>query len=162
MSLLLLLVTRDVDVTDSQSAYLSGIEWQYLYPDADIAVDGWLNETSGSTLYPSLDDEEVNDADYVWHQGVEVNDYFEVRLSDLTNSVGEGPISIEWRAEALVGGVTLTLKLELREGETVIASDEQTLSTSFMDYVYVLTQEQINNIGNWNSVTIRVTVTEAS
>src|SRR4030042_1597487 len=68
--------------SDSQPIYLRGVIWEYTYPDQDLSSLGiWTTETSGSPLYPSIDEHDVPiDSDYAWIDGPQVGDYFEVDL----------------------------------------------------------------------------------
>jgi hypothetical protein len=150
-----------INVTDSQSAYLDGMG-ERLTPDGDIGqVGGWKREDdSTSNLYQSIDEYPgANDADYVWRDNASTNDYFEVSLSNPSYQIiGEGDVKVFWRIKRRAGTGTLTLKMELREGGTVRASDSKVLTDTDTTYVYKLTSGEKSSITDWTNLRLRFTV----
>ena len=142
----------------SKSCYIFAVG-EDLVPDSDIANQtGWQNEASGSTLYASLADS--SDSTYVWKQPAAANDYFEVSLSNLQyGALSTAGHLIIWRVENL-SGQTVVVKIELRKGtSTVIASDQQTLTGSVIEYIKKLTQSEVNNIGgDYSDLRLRCSV----
>ena len=153
--------TAENEATDSQPAYLVGADYQYQYPDEDIGkVGGWKNELGGSTLYMSLDEtDSPDDNDYVWSDIVQVDDYFEISLAAAEYIIAEGSVTIQWRGKMIAGG-GCTLKVELREGETVRASSQQVFGDAYETYSYTLTEEERDSIVSWGSLSLRFTVME--
>jgi hypothetical protein len=137
-------------------AYLTSTD-QKLVPDSDIVVGSWKNEASGSVLYPSLAD--VNVGTYAWYNHANVGDYFEVGLSNPSSTPGTGGHTIVWQAYRKAGTMSMTVKCELRQDTTVIASDEQTITASVATYYKSLTAGEIANITDYNNLRIRITVT---
>jgi hypothetical protein len=139
-----------------KSVYIEGTA-QILLPDSDITVGSWKNESSGSVLYPSLEDN--SDSTYAWYNHAVVNDYFEVSLDNPPSTPSATAHTILWRAYKKAGIQTVTLKCELRQGaSTVIASDTQTMTTSVVEFHKALTSGEISNISNYNDLRIRVTI----
>jgi hypothetical protein len=147
--------------SDSISAYLDGLG-EILYPDSDISQSGsWKREDAVTTnLYVSIDEQPgPNDADYVWHDDASVSDYFEVALSDPQYiQIDPGPVKVFWRARRRAGTQTMTIKMELREGVTVRASDSQTITDDDTTYVYELTSGEKSSISDWDNLRLRFTV----
>ena len=147
-------------VTSNQSAYILGVAAQKIYADGDSGVSGnWKNELGGATLYTSIDEASPNDSDYAIHDNANINDYFEVTLQNPASAVGTGNIIVRWRAANTVAGEVATLKMEVREGANVRASDEQVLTDTITTYEYALTSSERASVTSWDAVTIRFTVT---
>lgn len=142
------------DVVSSSHAYLSGIQYQYIYPDLDLTNStGWQNELGGSSLYPSIDEHDTpNDSDYVSHPAVSAGNYFEVRLENLGYELADGPVTIHWRAST---AGSCTLKMELYEGATLRASDQQVLTGTATTFSYVLTAGEKSSITDWDNLSVR-------
>lgn len=150
-------------ISNNQPIYLKGIG-DKLLPDSDISQSGnWKNELDGTSLYPSLDEQPIPDYDdYVWHEDVYGNEYFEVGLSNPSGTPGSGDVKIHWSARRRVGTRSVKVKVELRESTTVIASQEQTLSDIDTTYFYTLTSGEKSSINNWNDLRLRFIVTEVT
>ena len=142
-------------ITSEQSAYLTGTG-QYLLPVSDITIGGWINEASGSILYPSLAD--GSDATYAWYQEATVNAYFEVKI-DIPGNVPAGEHYFRWRAYRKAGALTVTLKCEIRQGAAVIADNSQVLTDDIAEYTRFLTAEEIAAITDYTDLRARVIIT---
>jgi hypothetical protein len=149
------------EVQDSQPIYTKGVLWEYTYPDQDMTSQGgWMTETSGSPLYPSIDEHDAPvDSDYAWIDGPQVGDYFEVDLegSEFEEDLN-GDVTIFWRAKNLGQGASLSMKMELREGASVRASDTQTLTGVATTFARILTQVEKDSITDWNNLSVRFTI----
>lgn len=133
-----------------------------LLPDEDVFVGDWVNETSGSSLAPSISELAPNDDTYVHQSGAEVGDYFEVGLYDTSDDEKAitDSIQIEWRAWNDDAGSTVKMKMQLWEGSNLIAEDERTLSLTPTTYIYTLTQQEYDKIRDDEDLVMRFIVTE--
>ena len=140
------------------SAYLEGDVAQDLVPDGDISGGSWKNEAEGSTLWPSIDEWPAVDADYAYYDGATGSESFEVSLSNPTfDTDREGPHQIWWRTGQLQGSATITMKVELVQTTTVIASQQKVLNSN-TTYSYVLSQGEVDNITDYDDLRLRFTV----
>ena len=152
-------VYGSVNTTDNTSAFVAGDVYEELVPDGDVAVNSWKNEVEGSTLWSSIDEEPYDDDDYVYFDGAGGSEYFEVSLSDPTHdSDGTGIYTIYWRSGKIQGDATIVMKVELRQGAVLIASDEETITGSFVSYEYQLTQGEIDSITDFDDLRLRFIV----
>ena len=147
-------------LADSQPAYMLAIgEW--LIPDGTVTQSGsWKRQDEVTTqLHLSLDETDPNDTDYVYHADVTGNEYFEVTLSDPSwASVGDGDVTIYWRGERLEGTNSTDIRCELRQGNTVIASDTQTFTDDPTTRSFTLTAPEKANITDWTNLRLRFVV----
>lgn len=152
-------------LSESTPAYIYGAG-EIIYPDGDISQSGsWKREDeSTSNLYVSIDEQPgYNDSDYVYHGSPIATDYFEVTLSDPQYiSVTAGEVRVFWRASRISGTATTTIKVELRENTTVIASDTQTVTDSYQTFDFTLTQGERDNITDWTDLRLRFIVESIS
>lgn len=145
----------------SKPAYLLG-QGALQMPSADVAVNSWVNETSGTTLYPSINEVNFDDSNFVTEANVQVNDYFEVSVADLgVGYVATGDQYIEIRGWSVIGSITL--QLALRRGGANLVTRSQTFPGDATSYSFQLTPQEIDLIGDdYNSMSIRITVTGIS
>jgi hypothetical protein len=139
----------------SKSAYLNGTG-QILTPSSDITVDGWVDEEISTTLYPSLADS--SNTTYVWHHGANLGEYFEVALSDPSGSVPDGPMVLWWTAYRK-NDQPCSVKCELRQGSTIIATDTRVLIENIESFYKTLTSGERASITDFTDLRIRVVVT---
>ncbi len=144
--------------TGVKSGFVSGSGFSFV-PSSDISAGVWKNEANGDSLYPSISD--LSDSTYVYiPSGSIEGDYFEVELSNPTGTVS-GIHIMAWKAYKKAGSQTTTLKCELRQDSTVIASDTQIISDgSAQEFNKQLTASEITNITNYNNLRIRVTIVD--
>lgn len=145
---------------DNKSAYLEGIG-ERLHPDGDISQsDNWKRDTGSSVdLYLSIDEFPRDDADYVWYDNAAVGKYFEVSLENPTwSSIGAGDVKIVWCTKRRAGTQTMTLKVELREGVTVRASQIEELTDTDAVHIYTLSGGEKSSISDWDDLRLRFTV----
>ncbi len=148
-------------VRGTKPCYMLGVG-EDLIPDGDIGTQGvWKNEAGGSTLAPSLADS--SDATYVYGESPrQAGDYFEVSLSNPQYSLYPTAAHlIIWRTKNN-SVQTLVVKLEIKQDTTVIATDQQTLTGSILEFVKKLTQAEVNQISNYNNLRARYTVVSVS
>ena len=139
----------------SQSVYMNSAG-QILVPSADISNDDWKNESDGAILYPSIADD--YDYTYVWKQDVQVNDAFEVSLSDPFGIVGSGDHYLIWKIINIGIEGIVTLKCEIYDGLTLVKSDTRTIETFPIEYIIKLTSGEVANISDYYNLTAKVTV----
>ena len=142
----------------------AGLSVEYLsgalqLPQSDAAVNEWENELGGAILYTSITGAVVTDGTYVTKDTPQVGDYFEVNLADLgPELVGTGEHTLEFRGWA-TAGQTFSVKAELCKGAQVIASNEQVLTTSAANYIYTLTDQEIDAIiDDYDLLKVRITI----
>jgi len=63
-----------------------------------------------------------------------------------------------WRIRRRAGGDTITLKVELRQGAAVIASDSHVLTNTDTTYRYTLTSGEKSGITDWTDLRLRFVV----
>lgn len=146
--------------SDNTSAFLEGYG-ERLHPDGDVSKTGlWKRDDNSTTnLYLAIDEYPYNDSDYVWYDNTVEGRYFEVSLENPDNpTIGSGDVIIYWRARRRAGTETATIKVELREGATIRASDSQTITDSDTEYSYTLTSGEKASITNWNDLRLRFIV----
>lgn len=152
------------NVTGSQHVYLDGYG-ERLSPSSDISQsDNWQREdTSTSNLYVSIDEFPENDTDYVWYDDAPIGKYFEVALSDPTGDiVPAGTVQIVWRTYRKAGTQSLTIRVELRQGTTVIASQSKLLTDAIVTHVYTLSSGEKSSITDWTDLRLRFVVEDLS
>lgn len=170
--------SSDIDVTDvsdtqpayvagkdtslgSQSAYTEGMLTEILLPDGDISQSGdWKNQSEGSILYTSLDEQPGSDSDYVYYDSGAYGEWFEVSLDNPSGTPGTGPVRIVWRIGDLTATGLTQFTIELRQGNTVIATITQDVPNTATDFSYVLSSGEVAAISDWNDLRIRITISE--
>jgi len=155
-------IKGSANTLEKNSAYIKGYG-QIITPDGDIgssSAGSWLDQDNGTALYAALKETLPDDATYVYLSGeVAVNDYFEVSLEDPDpDEPGAGNIVVYWRGRDQNNAGTLQIKVELRQGSTVIASDTQTMTAVATTYSFTLTAEQRNLISDWSDLRLRFTI----
>lgn len=146
------------DVSSSLAAFTAGQTQYALRPDGDIVDGVWKDQASGSDLYAAMDEPSWIDTDYVWDEHAQAGDSFEVSLSDPGFTPDTGAHIVRWRAARIANTETVTVKCELVQGTTVIASDQQVLTGSFQTFEYSLSAPEIANITNYNDLRLRFTI----
>ena len=144
-------------LSSSISAYMT-VAGEILAPDSDIDHGNWVNELDGTTLYPSIADND--NQTYVWIDGGIVSDAFEVGLSDPSGNVPAGKHVIHWVIENINAGSTPTVKVQLYQGTTLIAerSEQFLYANGEIEVFYELTSEEIILITNYTALKFKVTI----
>lgn len=162
-----------IDVSDSAPAYLrGGMEtstskpaWilgigNLLIPDGAIGHTGtWKNELESETnIWTSIDESIASDADYIYDTNPTDDNYYEFSLSNPPGVPGDGDVVVLWRGKDTSGLGQVQAKIELRQGtSTVIASQQQTLTSTPQTFYFQLTPAERANITDWPDLRIRIT-----
>ena len=133
---------------------------QYGRPDSDIVVNGWL-PSSGSLLYPMLDEAVPADTDYIQRR-TSSNDTCTIGLSNVTDPETGSGHTVRIRARRDNGTIDYTLNIELLQESTVIASWIETFPDSWTTFTNTLTESQANSITDYTALRLRPTVTNTS
>jgi len=150
----------DYYIRSSKSAYMNG-HANPLLPASDVTIGDWKNESSGTTLYPSLADSSTST--YVWQDNVIPRQYFEVALAAPEGTVDTTSQHVlSWQGYLKTGTLTTTVTIELRQGSTIIATEEKVLTSSIVEYNHVLTPAEVSSITNYSDLRIRVYVSNVS
>jgi hypothetical protein len=162
-------VRGSIDALDNVSAYLVGVgiandsiptfidvTGQALVPDGDVVDGNWVNESSETNLYPSLADD--NDSTYVWIDGGVQNDTFTVQLSNPDGVPASGPHYLMWKIYNKGGSGSISLKIELWNGGTLIKSDTQTVPAGATEYIIKLDQADVDKISDYTNLTVKVII----
>jgi hypothetical protein len=145
----------------SQPAYLFG-QNQPLLPDGDIGSSGtWVDEGgSSSSLYQSVDEHPVySDGDYVHNSLAQSGDYVEFSLQNPPATPSSGDVNIFWRVKREYASVEpIQVKVELRQGGTVISTDTRFLPDNETTFQKTLSAGEKAAITDWNDLRLRITV----
>lgn len=127
-----------------------------LRPDIDVTVNGWRNESGGTTLYASLNETTSNDATYIQSaDNPTSSDYFEIGLSNPTGTPTNGPF--KYRIfKKLNNAAVVDMKVALMQGATEIASwTHLDISNTPTEYSQTLTGPQFSAITDFTDLRIR-------
>jgi len=141
----------------SKHAYLWAAG-ERLVPDNDVTAGSWKRETGTSgSLFVSVRDS--SDDTYVWYDNAVADAYFEVTLSNLVYETiyPTGSHYVHWRAK-LLNGSGCIVKCELRQGSTVIHTEQKALSSTIQDFHTNLTSTEVALITNYNDLRMRITI----
>lgn len=119
-----------------------------LRPNADNATGSWLNESGGSSLYPSIDEVSPLDSNYIKSSDNPlIPDTCKVALNAPAGLI-QLPLTVSYRYKKL-GPSTANLRVRLMEGATEIAAWTNTgISDSYATKTETLTSLQLAAIGN--------------
>ena len=67
-------------------------------------------------------------------------------------------VKIHWRGHRKAGTQTITIKMELREGTTIIASQSKVLTDNETTFSYTLTSGEKSSITDWTNLRLRFIV----
>jgi hypothetical protein len=119
---------------------------QYARPDEDITVGGWENESSGSSLYSSIDESSPSDTDYILGKD---EDECVIGLSDLVDPNVHTDHVIKVRAKVGIGSCTGWWYL--KQGTTTIKSGVFN-STSFATSEVTLSSAEAATITDYEDL----------
>lgn len=72
------------------AASAAGASVVFLHPSGDTSLGGWTDQSAGtSNIYQSIDEETINDSDYVQSPAVASNTLLTVRLYEGAGLIGE-------------------------------------------------------------------------
>jgi len=147
-------LTGGLLISSSKGVYLFGDVTEPLTPDADVSVNGWINEVGGGTLFPSVAD--ALDTNYATYNSPTGGEYFEVSLStpegDPDNSNDH---IIVWRAGKLSADGTVIMKVQLRMGGSLIAEYSHLITQSYQTFEDSLSQAEIDSITDYTTLSLR-------
>jgi hypothetical protein len=126
-------------------------------PDADVSDGTWVDSAAGTNLFAQLDEDPVNDADYI--RTTSSADTCTVSLGNPSIvPASTDTVTVFFRAKAGASFLS-TLKCELLETASSIASLTHALSAAFTNYSFTLTPTQITAVGasNWNNLRLKFT-----
>jgi len=130
-----------------------------LRPNEDIEQSGsWVRVPLNTLLWDVINESIIKDSDYVWHNNVSGEEYFEVGLLDPKGVPGSGVQTIRWRARKLSAARTVIIRCELREGMEVKAQQSQTLGDAWQIYSF----NNIAEIADWANLCLRFIVESIS
>jgi hypothetical protein len=126
-----------------------------LVPDSDTSTGGWANSTGGSTLYSSVDELVVDDADYIRSSTNPVNNTCSFSLSNPPYGITT-PFHVTYRYKA-IGTGDVDLWVRLMEGATEIASwSHPSVDTNFVTVTQTLTDPQFASITDPSNLSIQI------
>lgn len=112
--------TGDTLVTDIGDMLTTGAQMvETIRPDADSATGTWTNESSGSTLYASIDEVTASDSDYIQSAVDPSSDICKISLTNPTGNFSAGTLKFRYKKS---GSGTINLRVRLLEGTTQLAS----------------------------------------
>jgi hypothetical protein len=128
-----------------------------LRPDADVTVNGWRNDSGGTTLYASLNETTSSDANYIQSSDNPTAEVFEVALSNPTGTPTNGPL--KYRIfKKFNNAAVVNMKVALMQGATEIASWlHNDISSTPTEYSQTLTGPQFAAITDFTDLRIRGT-----
>lgn len=125
---------------------------QILRPNSDVASSGLLY-SSGTSAYVLLDEVTADDSDYVYTTSN--GGYFTVGLETPPNTPNADTGHIIHVRGKYTGSLR-TREVGLFQGTTQIAIFTWTMTTSYADYTFELTEAQAVNITDYSALRIRV------
>ena len=135
---------------------------QYARPDSDVADGNWTT-SSGTDYFALIDEPVASNSDYVTsadYDGTET-DSLTVGLSNVTDPVNSDNHIVSYRSKGTGGelwGNIPSLTVVLLETTTVIATSVNTsLTTSYVDYTFTLSEAEANAIGNYDNLRLKFT-----
>jgi hypothetical protein len=131
--------------------------FSYLRPDADDTTGGWLNETNGTPLYPSVDEAApASDADLIHSSNNPTADICRFRLSNPGAVLAPpGKLRIRYRREGTGGVVNLTIRL--KQGTTQIGAwTFNDIPSTFTTTAQALTTGEYASITDFNDLFVEL------
>jgi len=146
--------------SDNNIAFLLGIE-NPLFPDGLIGKSGiWLTEISSEdNTWLSIDESAPDNLDYVYNIGPTTNEYIEWSITNPSGTPGDGDIVVFWSGKDNTASGVSQATIQLRQGATIIASSQQTLTATPRIYYFTLTPTEKSNITDWNDLRVRIIIT---
>ena len=134
---------------------------QYARPDSDVSTGAWVAST-GTDFYALLDESPYSDADYISstdNDGI-TPDPITVGLGNVTDPANAINHVVSYRAKGTTGGgftvPTLTVVL-LQTGTTIATSVNSSLSGSYTDYTFTLSEAEANSITDYDLLRLKFT-----
>ena len=131
---------------------------QFERPDADISVNGWINQVSGSVLWSAIDEVVADDTDFIQSPNDPVNVACEVRLSDVVDPVSSTGHILRFRiGKNTTSGKQIDLNVALMQGGTTIASFNRVGIGTTNTVVTTLSAAQADLITDYTNLSVRFT-----
>lgn len=133
---------------------------QYARPDADDTDGSWTDSGSGTVLYTEIDEVTADDATtFIQSADNSSDDACIVRLSDVS-APGTAGTYIKYKALAQdsMGGSAPSLKIELLQGTTVIATTTNSSVDTVAFTAYSYTISDVSGISDWTALNMRITM----
>lgn len=139
--------------TDGDTFYthsISGLEARYARPMQDMSLGSWLPST-GSDLYPMLDEETADDADYIYAASATTCDLKLRPVQDPGTSANQ---VIRFRARSTNSN---DLIVRLKQGTTTIATRTQSnVLSAWTEYNMTLTSGECDAITDYTDLRIEL------
>ncbi len=133
---------------------------QMAFPSADISLGGWTPSAGGSPteLWPMIDEETADDADFIQSVLTPSNDTCEVRLQALGDpAVSTGHV-VRYRYSKSFAAGRVDLTVKLMDGATEIASfTHSDISTTDTQADQTLSAAQADSISDYGDLRLRFT-----
>lgn len=129
---------------------------QFARPNADINVGLWGAVPSGTPLYDRINETTADDNDYIVSPQVPPSQSCEFGLSQLVRPTsGDGTLTVRMRATA--GSPLVTIALY--DGATQRASQNFTVTNSFVNYNMTIPESVIDLIDDLADLRLQITAT---
>lgn len=144
--------------------YQQTVQLQKARPEFDTTPGTWLTSPAGGSLFAQLSEANPNDAQFIYAPDAPAAQATKIRFTDIVDpSVATGHI-LRWRYRIpATPSAAWTVKAELFEGSTLIATDTATgaASTAYVQREYTLTAGEANSIttGGYQNLFVTFTAT---
>ena len=135
---------------------------QYARPDSDVSTGAWVAST-GTDFYALLDESPYSDADYISSTDWDgtMPDPITVGLGNVTDPANAINHVVSYRAKGTTGSggftiPTLTVVL-LQTGTTIATSVNSSLTGSYTDYTFDLSEAEANSITDYDLLRLKFT-----
>lgn len=126
----------------------------------------WQDEDEGAPFPSNLTN--LEDTDWIENPYANENfypsvgDYYEAKFNIDDWILLDGDYILRWRAAKIYGGQTLKVRADLKQSGSIIASNEQTITSSWQIFEYTLSAGEKAAITDHNDLSVRFTITEIS
>lgn len=134
---------------------------QYARPDSDVDTGSWVAST-GSDFFALIDESSASDSDYISSADFETStDSITVGLDNVTDPVNAINHIVSYRSKGTGGGMMgniPSITVVLLETSTPIATSvNSSLTGSYTDYTFTLSEAEANAIGNYDNLRLKFT-----
>ena len=136
---------------------------QYARPDSDVDTGNWSRSTGSGNYFALIDEAVASNSDYITsadYDGMEA-DSITVGLSNVTDPANSEDHIVSYRSKGTGGGMMgniPSLTVVLLETSTPIATSVNTsLTGSYVDYTFTLSEAEANAIGNYDNLRLKFT-----
>ncbi len=137
---------------------------QYGRPNSDIDNEGAWSPSSGSTLYPMLDEPLASDSDLIEAHMLATADSCTIGLSTVTDPASSADHYVSYRyRKSNSSGSSYKINIYLQQGASTIASWQHTaLGTSWLTAVQLLSGSQADTSTNYSDLRLLIIATRTS